>query len=1313
MRTLLGVLLFAAYLGAGLAVSGAEAQASPHPEWRNLAAGKDVLFGSPPNYAAVTDPDDARQLVDGQFASATPMWYGKEAVGWALVDPVVFTVDLGTVQPLRGVALRVPAGQAGVEWPESIHLYVSDSGERYSPVGDLMELNSSPLADQGYAVRWLLADTLETHGRFVRFVCSPRNLGNGAYIFLDEVEIYAGDPAWLERPLALTNAPRQWRADWAAIGWRDRAETTPPSERPVRLRWPDAPRQEDGDGPPHGATVGVGGIYFTLTGEAGRLRSMAWTGHLAEAVSTEVCRYALLTFRADGIRRTFEPRPVVALHGINEGTAASEVTLLEANLVLNDGRSHTLVTPLPPGFMLRQIRVWLGSEHDTPFLVLERLELLDAMPEVFSQEIAVTQSPPDATLVPVPLDAVLNGTLADWLDRALAAHGTVLDGARVLPPGWVTVSGAPFLIAAPERNLASMPETRETDEEMDFLGARVKRRHVGPVSRADALAIEVNAFAHEALLLLALAAPPIQTRGGLPPCPLRLDDIESLSVELTYDSGDAEVAFPYSLADKGCYVPARELGAYAVALDPRRRLKRITLHNRHFGPSFALVALTLNNADARLVPELADASAPEPLAQHPEPPPRQVSITHRQRRLTLANRWYEIGFDLGQGFALERMVHRVSPHSRLRLSPTSGLRVRVGETVYTGRSFDATVLRIGRWGAEVKLSSKQPELPLDLIVGLRADESPELVFAVQATNRGDAPLAVELTLPAIAGLALGESASTRLFFPQYRAVDTAAPIALRAPYGPEFTGQFMAVYSRPEGIGLMLRSDNPEQRMATFALRKDANGVSGGIGFPAEYNQLDPGASRTYPPISVLAFAGDWHAAFELYREWLRSWYRPDKAQDKGYFLDAWDMTVYRPSARISWSDSRVPPLITADRKRFLSEETFAFEKQYLGHVPDLVHFFNWTHNDQKQRNEYGVHGTELAYAQVGGLDFFRQGIAEIQTRWQRPVSLYTLSDRFRASALPDPALSQELAATAIHREPDSDASAALRAAGTADGIVYPRFGHQKWVDFIVNDIATMQRDTGCQMVYMDVFPYFSHLRGHNGMSPREGDLMLVRRVREVLPANVALWTEYSFTDVASQYADGSVHYYFLDLNEVFARRYNRSDRADSLFTELPLNLGRYVLPRYRTFALPVYIEGGSKPSQVDAVFVNGEPFHEDTWRLHHSRLREKINRGYEVKREYADCFSSADPVPQIETAVRGIVANRFPGRDRIVWTLYNGRPRTWAGVALVVPHREGASYRDAWNGQPLTPAVRNGFAHIAVTLHPQQPGCVVQQWGP
>lgn len=1297
----------------------AEEVASPHPDWVNLAAGKMVQFNTAPNYPDVTDADDAKQMVDGRLSPATPLWGDRSVIGWATGNPVVFTLDLGAVAPIRGVAWHVGAGQAGVEWPTSILIYVSEAGDKFRLVGGLMPLLTERPPAQGYAACWLVADKLETKGRYVKFVCTPTNLGNGAYIFIDEVKIYRGDDAWLKRPLSAGGAPEQWRAAWQEIEWRDNAGVVSESERPTRLRLVDGKSELGGDTPLYQAVVEKNGMSFQLTGEAGKPRRMSWTGQLAKPVSTENCRYALLTFRAEGINRVFDVQPLVALHGFNEQSPTNVVMLLEANQALNDGLRHTLLKQLPAGFVFQQLQVTLPTENDEPHLTLERLELLSEVPEVFNTEIVAAAPPPAAGFAPADLGAALNGRLADWYERVLSTHKTVLDGVRALKAGPVTVSGVPFVIAAGEKNLAVMPESEPSVEQVEFLGQKVHKRFLEPESRNDTLSVDVDLQAREAFLLLALSAPPVQVRYGIPPSALRLDDIEVLSIELTYDRGENEIAFPYSLADKGCYIPARELGAYAVAVDPARRLKKVTLHNHQFGPSFALAGLTFNTSKQALVPELASVPAPEATRQNPKPADQPVAVTRQGSRLTFSNRWYEYGFDLAQGFVIDRFANRWNESAKIRLAPASGLRVRVGDTIYTGRSFKSEVVRLTESEAELKLTSAQAELPLEIEVTITANDSPELAFAVQMTNRGDQPLAAELCLPALAGLVLGDLAQTRFFFPEYRAVDTDKPIVLRAPYGPEFTGQFMDVYSRQAGIGLMVRTDNREERMATFTLRKDESGVTGGVCFPAQYHPsvpnpsrayphhpLAPGASRAYPRVSLLAHGGDWHAAFQLYRDWMRTWYRPYKAQDKDYLLNAWEIACYRPSNEISWLEAHTPPNITADRKKWVTDEIFAFEKEHHGHVPDLVHFFNWTYNDKEKRNENGVFGTPLAYEQVGGLEFFRQGIADIQNKWQRPVSLYTLIDRFRISALPDQALAKEFIAASAYQVLDNDPSAVLRSSGQ-DGVVFCLVGYDRWLDFCINDIVKMQRDTGCKLVYVDVLPYWSHLPGYNGISPREADLLVVRRLRELLPADVAIWSEYCMTDVASQYADGALQYYFLDLHQTFARRYNGSDRADDLCMELPLNLGRYVLTRYKTIGL----YSGSKPSQVDALFVNGEAFQEDTWQSVHSRLRVKVNRAYVIKHQYNDCFNSDRPIPQVDTAVRGIAANFFPGKNRNLWTLYNGRPKTYAGVVLTVPHQPGAKYRDAWNDAELKPVIENGLARISLTLDPQQPGCIVQDW--
>jgi len=81
----------------------------------------------------------------------------------------------------------------------------------------------------------------------------------------------------------------------------------------------------------------------------------------------------------------------------------------------------------------------------------------------------------------------------------------------------------------------------------------------------------------------------------------------------------------------------------------------------------------------------------------------------------------------------------------------------------------------------------------------------------------------------------------------------------------------------------------------------------------------------------------------------------------------------------------------------------------------------------------------------------------------------------------------------------------------------------------------------------------------------------VIKRMRTALPPDVAIWTEYAFTDVASQYADGSLHYYFLDLNQTFARRYRYVLQCDirQFFPAIDHAILRAILARKLADTIP------------------------------------------------------------------------------------------------------------------------------------------------
>lgn len=195
MRPAIGILACAV----GLVAEPLWGQTVPAtPEGENLARGASYALAPAPNYSHCTDPGDREQLTDGKLTEGY-FWTQTGTVGWSGSAYATITVDLGIVRPIGGASLRTAAGVAGVTWPASIRILTSDDGQTWHEAGDLVAQDRVAQGPwpEGYAVRRLVAHSLASRGRYVRFVIIPP--GGGPFLFADEVEVFRGDEALLAR----------------------------------------------------------------------------------------------------------------------------------------------------------------------------------------------------------------------------------------------------------------------------------------------------------------------------------------------------------------------------------------------------------------------------------------------------------------------------------------------------------------------------------------------------------------------------------------------------------------------------------------------------------------------------------------------------------------------------------------------------------------------------------------------------------------------------------------------------------------------------------------------------------------------------------------------------------------------------------------------------------------------------------------------------------------------------------------------------------------------------------------------------------
>ena len=160
----------------------------------NVALGRHYTWSVPPNYALCSDDGDRVQLTDGNLVEGN-FWTQKGTVGWQGYNHVSVTIDLGVIQPIAGVGYHTAAGMADVKWPRMLYVFVSDDGQAFYPMADLVAQQTAAPPVNGYRTFWYRADQLVTKGRYIRLLVLPEP-GSG-YIFCDEIQVLRGDESRL------------------------------------------------------------------------------------------------------------------------------------------------------------------------------------------------------------------------------------------------------------------------------------------------------------------------------------------------------------------------------------------------------------------------------------------------------------------------------------------------------------------------------------------------------------------------------------------------------------------------------------------------------------------------------------------------------------------------------------------------------------------------------------------------------------------------------------------------------------------------------------------------------------------------------------------------------------------------------------------------------------------------------------------------------------------------------------------------------------------------------------------------------------
>ena len=362
----------------------------------------------------------------------------------------------------------------------------------------------------------------------------------------------------------------------------------------------------------------------------------------------------------------------------------------------------------------------------------------------------------------------------------------------------------------------------------------------------------------------------------------------------------------------------------------------------------------------------------------------------------------------------------------------------------------------------------------------------------------------------------------------------------------------------------------------------------------------------------------------------------------------------------------------------------------------DYMHLFGWAKTDK-----YGHWGDYDHYDAVGGIKHF---VSQVQ-RCQKtgiPVGLYL--DGYLVATKSQKPTQDQRQRWAVRRE---DGKMLYHDSYDAHSMC-PYV--PQWRDYLAAVYGRVAQEVQPDGMYLDELgktmvrrTCWSSDHGHPvpmGMSP--GERLLIKQIRAALPARIATYCEYVPADVAGQFIDGGFGHVPLDGHR------NGYDRVAPHY----VNLQRFAFPDFKTFQLIYYVpQKNGNWFLLKYPFFNGDGYYLTESCLQSDEQARAFYRNvFRVQHAHADAFTSEDVEPLVPTLVPNLFANRFAARQKTVWTLFNANHRTLCGTLLVVPHRQGTKYVDAWRQCEVPAKIKDGQALLEFDIGPRAVGCIVQQ---
>lgn len=982
---------------------------------------------------------------------------------------------------------------------------------------------------------------------------------------------------------------------------------------------------------------------------------MKFSAPLPQALDLNALRYVAIRYRARGLAPWGDY--LLWLGSEKAGGQPQEYTIpLRMYQLRADDDWHVAIASVPEEFVATHAALQVSSAARRGDIWIDTIRFTSRRPLLDIGELLTVAEGwrhsqlPSGSFTTMDLSAQANGAV----EGQLGAFGL----RSWFAGGDIVVRGVPFRVPAKGGVVAT------------------------PRGQPGEAAIAVNGRAQEALVLLAAKLPAMdycRMGSGIPMESAATP--ERLVFALDYADGVTDEMFPVCLPS-GQYEVVKGVEVYSLPALRPVPLRRLRLVNHMDTARLFIAGVTLNQG-----PPLV--AVPAVLGLPPPPPPFFTAIPTKAPDIrpvaggyVIETTYLTMHLSTRRGVTVQTISTRHVGSTGVQVRPGPVFEVGLGQVLLTSQEVTTGQPVVTRRAGEAKLTipvdGSRGGVPVrgELVVTARGEEG--IAMDLKLAYVGGQPGTPIVNFPTLHSMRLGTVEDTWYLYARKGGIVSNRPTDQSAAYGGEYPLQVADLFNPWTGGGLALLTRDLDNVYRTNCLRKDETGVTWRTKF--WQREYQPGESIETVPVILQAHAGDWHTALGLYRQWARTWYRPQVPRKE------WFRRVFYYQQVLAWSHLTDP----VTREWHMAKVVSTF-RDLFGCL-DYLHIF-----DFGQSNVYGRVGDYSHYDELGGLDRMRAAIKEAQDMGVR-VGLYIegyLCDNrgvWGREHVPANCIIQQDGTPLMWSGSDTETMMCAAAPG--------------WRDHLAETYNRVAGELQPDGMYIDQYGFtdtwktcWSREHGHPvPAAPLRGERGTTEAIRKSIPPGIANLTEETPNDVNSQHQDGALGY--------------SVTQSDPNLMPHRVDLFRFMFPDFKVFQLVNYnqfTEGGWH--LLKWPFFSGEAWFLQGWPEDYCpEAAAFLRQAFAISHRYADAFTSGDVSPLVPTLKSTVYANRFAAPQVTVWTLYNAQYRTFRGDLLRVPHPPGTRYRDAFTGREIRPRVSGSEAVIPVTIGPGAVGCVVAE---